>query len=31
VVPVLQVAINVVEEFASSNRGANGFGSTGAA
>jgi dUTP pyrophosphatase len=29
VVPVLQVGFNVVEEFASSDRGANGFGSTG--
>jgi dUTP pyrophosphatase len=29
VVPVLQVAINVVEHFASSDRGADGFGSTG--
>ncbi|MBI3067510.1 MAG: dUTP diphosphatase [Betaproteobacteria bacterium] len=29
VVPVVQVAFNVVEEFASSARGANGFGSTG--
>jgi dUTP pyrophosphatase len=29
VVPVLQVAFNVVEEFASSERGAGGFGSTG--
>ena len=29
VVPVLQVGFNVVEEFASSERGAGGFGSTG--
>jgi dUTP pyrophosphatase len=29
VVPVLQVAFNVVEEFAASDRGAGGFGSTG--
>jgi dUTP pyrophosphatase len=29
VVPVLQVAFNVVEEFTSSERGAGGFGSTG--
>jgi dUTP pyrophosphatase len=29
IVPVLQVALNVVEEFASSDRGAAGFGSTG--
>ena len=29
VVPVQQVAFNVVEEFQSSNRGAGGFGSTG--
>jgi dUTP pyrophosphatase len=29
VVPVLQVALNVVEEFAASERGAGGFGSTG--
>ena len=29
VVPVLQVSFNVVEEFASSERGAGGFGSTG--
>lgn len=29
VVPVLQVAFNVVTEFASSDRGAGGFGSTG--
>jgi len=29
IVPVLQVAFNVVEEFASSERGAGGFGSTG--
>ncbi|MGH8704275.1 MAG: dUTP diphosphatase [Burkholderiales bacterium] len=31
VVPVAQVEFNVVEEFDSSNRGAGGFGSTGAA
>jgi dUTP pyrophosphatase len=29
IVPVLQVALNVVEEFAASERGAGGFGSTG--
>ncbi|MCC6608558.1 MAG: dUTP diphosphatase [Burkholderiales bacterium] len=29
VVPVLQVALNVVEDFAASERGAGGFGSTG--
>ena len=29
VVPVQQVEFNVVEEFATSNRGAGGFGSTG--
>ena len=29
IVPVLQVGFNVVEEFAESNRGAGGFGSTG--
>jgi dUTP pyrophosphatase len=29
VVPVLQVGFNIVEEFASSERGAGGFGSTG--
>ncbi|VXC64897.1 dUTP diphosphatase [Massilia sp. 9I] len=29
IVPVLQVEFNVVEEFASSERGAGGFGSTG--
>jgi dUTP pyrophosphatase len=29
IVPVLQVAFNVVDEFASSERGAGGFGSTG--
>ena len=29
IVPVLQVGFNVVEEFASSDRGAGGFGSTG--
>jgi dUTP pyrophosphatase len=29
VVPVLQVAFNIVEEFAASERGAGGFGSTG--
>jgi dUTP pyrophosphatase len=29
VVPVLQVTFNVVEDFASSERGAGGFGSTG--
>ena len=31
IVPVLQVALNVVEEFAESERGAGGFGSTGKA
>ncbi len=31
VVPVVQVALNVVEEFAASERGAGGFGSTGKA
>jgi dUTP pyrophosphatase len=31
VVPVVQVALNVVEEFAESRRGAGGFGSTGKA
>ena len=31
VVPVAQVAFNVVEEFAASHRGAGGFGSTGKA
>ena len=31
VVPVVQVKINVVEEFAASDRGAGGFGSTGKA
>ncbi len=31
VVPVLQVQLNVVEDFAASERGANGFGSTGKA
>ncbi len=31
VVPVLQVAFNVVDEFAASTRGAGGFGSTGKA
>lgn len=31
VVPVVQVGFNVVEEFASSERGAGGFGSTGKA
>ena len=31
VVPVLQVGFNVVEDFASSERGAGGFGSTGKA
>ena len=31
VVPVVQVKLNVVEEFASSERGAGGFGSTGKA
>jgi len=29
VVPVVQVKLNVVEEFAASTRGAGGFGSTG--
>ncbi len=29
VVPVVQVAFNVVEEFEASSRGAGGFGSTG--
>jgi dUTP pyrophosphatase len=29
VVPVVQVALNVVEDFTASNRGAGGFGSTG--
>ena len=29
IVPVLQVGFNVVEEFAESDRGAGGFGSTG--
>ncbi|GAB4060110.1 dUTP diphosphatase [Uliginosibacterium sediminicola] len=29
IVPVLQVAFNIVDEFASSERGAGGFGSTG--
>ena len=29
VVPVVQVAFNVVEEFSASDRGAGGFGSTG--
>lgn len=29
VVPVLQVGFNVVEDFATSDRGAGGFGSTG--
>jgi dUTP pyrophosphatase len=29
VVPVLQVQLNVVEDFAASERGAGGFGSTG--
>ena len=29
IVPVLQVEFNVVEEFAASDRGAGGFGSTG--
>jgi dUTP pyrophosphatase len=29
VVPVLQVGFNIVDEFESSDRGANGFGSTG--
>jgi len=31
IVPVLQVELNVVEEFAASDRGAGGFGSTGKA
>ncbi len=31
VVPVVQVKLNVVEEFEASDRGANGFGSTGKA
>jgi dUTP pyrophosphatase len=31
VVPVVQVKLNVVEEFAQSRRGAGGFGSTGKA
>ena len=31
VVPVLQVAFNVVDDFDASQRGAGGFGSTGAA
>ena len=31
VVPVVQVALNVVEEFTASERGAGGFGSTGKA
>jgi dUTP pyrophosphatase len=31
VVPVVQVKLNVVEEFAASQRGAGGFGSTGKA
>jgi dUTP pyrophosphatase len=31
VVPVVQVKLNVVEEFATSARGAGGFGSTGKA
>jgi len=31
VVPVVQVKLNIVEEFAASDRGANGFGSTGKA
>ena len=31
IVPVLQVALNVVEAFAESERGAAGFGSTGTA
>jgi dUTP pyrophosphatase len=30
-VPVVQVKLNVVEEFAASERGAGGFGSTGKA
>ena len=29
IVPVLQVAINIVDEFTESSRGAGGFGSTG--
>jgi dUTP pyrophosphatase len=29
IVPVLQVKLNLVEEFAESERGAGGFGSTG--
>ena len=29
IVPVLQVALNIVEDFAASERGAGGFGSTG--
>jgi dUTP pyrophosphatase len=29
VVPVVQVALNVVDEFDASNRGTGGFGSTG--
>jgi dUTP pyrophosphatase len=29
IVPVLQVGFNVVEDFADSERGAGGFGSTG--
>jgi dUTP pyrophosphatase len=29
VVPVLQAAFNIVDEFADSERGAGGFGSTG--
>ena len=29
VVPVMQVGFNVVEDFATSDRGAGGFGSTG--
>jgi dUTP pyrophosphatase len=29
VVPVVQVALNVVDDFAASSRGAGGFGSTG--
>jgi dUTP pyrophosphatase len=31
IVPVLQVAFNIVEDFAASSRGAGGFGSTGKA
>ena len=31
VVPVVQVKLNVVEEFAASERGSDGFGSTGKA